>query len=95
MNPNNPNQIISYKDTTVDEDFDKKMKMFMNEDEITELSDDVRKGNATESKEDFLSRAIANTKMADKENEKVIKSINEDAQKAGVNPDDLDAIEIK
>lgn len=95
VNPNNPNQIISYKDTTVDEDFAKKMKMFMNEDEITELSDDVRKGNATESKEDFLSRAIANTKMADKENEKVIKSINEDAQKAGVNPDDLDAIEIK
>jgi hypothetical protein len=95
INPNNPNQIISYKDTTVDDDFDKKMKMFMNENEITELSDDVRKGDATESKEDFLSRAIANTKVADSENEKILNSINKDAQKAGVNPEDLDAIEIK
>jgi hypothetical protein len=94
VNPYNPNQIISYGDTTMDESFDEKIKMFMTDDQVTELSDDVRKGNAMESKEDFLARAMANTDIVKKENEKVLNSIKKDAEKAGVNPDDLDAIEI-
>lgn len=94
VNPYNPNQIISYGDTTMDESFDEKIKMFMTDDQVTELSDDVQKGNAMESKEDFLARAMANTDIVKKENEKVLNSIKKDAEKAGVNPDDLDAIEI-
>jgi len=61
VNPYNPNEIIEYGDTTVDDDFDTKLALFMTEDDkLTALDDDKNKGDASETKEDFLSRVFAN-----------------------------------
>ena len=72
VNPYNPNEVIEYGDTTVDEDFDTKLAMFMSEDEkLTSLDDDVNKGNASESKEDFLSRVMANKPFVEEQNKQI------------------------
>lgn len=72
VNPYNPNEVIEYGDTTVDDDFDAKLSMFMSEDEqLTSLDDDINKGNASESKEDFLSRVMANKSFIEEQNKQV------------------------
>ena len=95
QNPYNPNEIIHYGDTIVDDDFDKKIKMFMDKDEkFTVLDDDTHKGNATESKNDFLSRVIGAQNIINEENDKIMKNLENDAKQAGVKPEDLDVIMV-
>lgn len=93
---NDPNIITHYGDTTVDEDFDAKLKLFATDEELTELDDDTHKGNSAETKDSFLSRVVGAQKEIQDANEKVLeKQVEEDAKKAGINPDDLDIIEVK
>ena len=95
QNPYNPNEVIHYGDTIVDDDFDKKIKMFVDKDEkFTVLDDDTHKGNATESKNDFLSRVIGAQNIINEENDKIMKNLENDAKQAGVKPEDLDVIMV-
>jgi hypothetical protein len=88
VNPYNPNEVIEYGDTTVDEDFDEKLAMFMSEDEqLTSLDDDINKGNASESKEDFLSRVMANKLFIEEQNKQ--------ANHQKIEDDGLDEIIVK
>ena len=96
QNPYNPNEVIHYGDTTVDEDFDEKLKMFMGDDEpVTVLDDDTHKGNSSETKEDFLSRVLGAEKTIQKENDNIMKNLEKEAKEAGVNPDNLDVIMVQ
>ena len=96
QNPYNPNEVIHYGDTTVDEDFDEKLKMFMGDDEpVTVLDDDIHKGNSSETKEDFLSRVLGAEKTIQKENDNIMKNLEKEAKEAGVNPDNLDVIMVQ
>ena len=88
VNPYNPNEVIEYGDTTVDEDFDEKLAMFMLDDEqLTSLDDDINKGNSSESKEDFLSRVMANKPFIEEQNKQ--------ANHQKIEDDDLDEIIVK
>ena len=72
VNPYNPNEVISYGDTTVDEDFDAKLAMFMEDEDVTVLDDDKSKGNAYETKEDFLSRVAENVDYVKQYNSSIL-----------------------
>ena len=63
------NTEIVYHDTAVNDDFEKELQNALkaagsNTDELVTLPDSTNAGNADESKEDFLSRVIANQGMA-------------------------------
>lgn len=91
-NPYNPNVVTHYGNTTVDDDFEAKLKLFVNENEATtELDSDTQKGDSSESQEDFITRALRMQKVVEQEN---LKKLEKDAKEAGVNPDDLDGFEI-
>ncbi len=91
-NPYNPNVVTHYGNTTVDDDFEAKLKLFINENEATtELDSDTQKGDSSESQEDFITRALRMQKVVEQEN---LKKLEKDAKEAGVNPEDLDGFEI-
>lgn len=91
----NEDYVIHYGDTTVDEDFEAKLKLFQNEDDsYTELSDDTNKGDASESRDDFLTRVIGSGDTIKQQNEQILNNLQKDAEMAGVNPDDLDGFEV-
>ena len=64
IDPSNPNVITHYGDTTVDEDFEKKIEQFM-QGPVTHLDDAKNKGNMYESKESFIARAIQGANKAE------------------------------
>lgn len=87
-NPYNPSQVTVYGNTTVDNDFDEKLKMFLKDGEtFTDLKDERTPGNANESRDDFIARAM--------QMEKIVNEQNKQAQDAGVNPEDLDVIDVR
>lgn len=95
VNPYDENSIIHYGDTTVDEDFDAKLKLFTTEGEaLTELSDDTHKGNANETRDEFLTRVIGASDFVQQQNEQILENLERDAKQSGVNPDDLDGFEV-
>lgn len=92
VNPYNESMVTHYGATTVDEDFEMKLKMFTDGSQpMTELDSDTQKGNSYESKEDFLARALQMNDIIQNENEK---KLQEDAKQSGVNADELDMFEV-
>lgn len=89
-----------YHDTKVNDDFDAMLAEAMNGEIPTELPDDVVKGDAYESKEDFLDRVFNAEGFVKANNDAVLKQANalaeaeHQAKSAGLNPADVDVIEI-
>lgn len=89
------------------DNFQQELQEAMGDEEFIDLGSEHQKGNPTESEQDFLSKVINMQAAADEHNAKVFseyedmqrqktfEQICEEAKKAGIDPKDIDFVEVK
>lgn len=100
VNPNNPNEVIIHKAEVTNDSFEDELNKALGKDSLTQLPDELSKGNANESKDDFISRVIQNQESISEENDKInelskLNEIERIAKEAGIDPNDIDIFDIE
>jgi len=97
---------VIHHEQRVNSDFERELAEAMGDEQPMDIGNEKYRGNATESEDDFMSRVLANQAFAKDKNEHVfaahrdeqakheIEQVHAEAKAAGVNPDELDFVEV-